>query len=172
LPEPFYRQVEDLWERLDALYSLRGIRVTPYPHFSWQIAEDYDFTRLEPALRAIATTAEPFRVFTTGLGIFSGPRPVIYIPLVKTSALMSFHTMVWELCQPAGRNASPFYHPQSWIPHISLAYSDVHEQNIAAVMQDLAFQSFNWDLRVDNIALIYESDGTTGTLRYNFPFEG
>ena len=47
LPQPYYSEVEKLWDRLENNFGLSGIRVTPFPHFSWQIGENYD----EPLLR-------------------------------------------------------------------------------------------------------------------------
>ena len=43
LPEPFYAQVESIWRELERDFGLTGIRVTPFPHFSWEGVEDYDW---------------------------------------------------------------------------------------------------------------------------------
>ena len=57
------------------------------------------------------------------------------------------------------------------MPHISLAYEDLNQVNIATVMQELAFQTFDWEMIIDNIALIYEPEGEIGTLKFQFAFE-
>jgi 2'-5' RNA ligase len=170
LPQPYYERVNRLWKELEEECGLVGMKTTPYPHFSWQIAQDYDLERLESIMREIAKDTEPLQAQTTGLGIFSGPRPVIFIPLVKTRNLLDFHSIVWDKAQEAGHDLSPYYSPQAWMPHISLAYGDVGRSNIAAVMEKLAFQTFDWEMTIDNIALIYEPTGSTGDLRYHFKF--
>jgi 2'-5' RNA ligase len=170
LPSPYYEQVESLWKELETKHSLKGIRATPYPHFSWQIADNYDFPRLEQVMREVASQARSFEVQTTGLGVFTGPRPVIFIPLVKTIPLMELHALLWERTQSISQGLSPYYDPQTWTPHISLAYEDVDIENIANVMSELAFQSFAGQLPVHNLALIYEPAGTTGILRSRFEF--
>lgn len=172
LPEPYYKQVEIIWDELEDAFQLSGIRVTPYPHFSWQIAENYDNLRLENEIRKIGSETQRFSVRTSGIGIFSGPQPVIYIPVVKNQALIDFHAHLWELAAPTTIGESPcaYYHPEYWMPHISLAYSDVNVDNIAQVMTYLAFQSFNWEMEIDNLAFISEPTGTIGQLLFKYQF--
>jgi 2'-5' RNA ligase len=171
LPAPFYAKVESLWEELERDFGLSGIKVTPYPHFSWQIAEDYDFERLEVIVKKVAQEATPFVVRTTGLALFTGETPVIYVPVVKTTELLEFHTVVWERTEKASIGRSVYYAPEAWMPHISLAYEDVSRDNIGRVMERLAFQTFDWEMAVDNIALIYEPAGEVGQLEYRFAFK-
>lgn len=58
------------------------------------------------------------------------------------------------------------------MPHISLAYTDVTPQTLSCRMEHLAFQPINFEMWVNNLALIFEPDGKIGTLRYRFEFEG
>ncbi len=46
LDEVHNRRVEALWTDLREGFGLRGIEVTPYPHFSVQIARGYDLEGL------------------------------------------------------------------------------------------------------------------------------
>ncbi|MEJ2706444.1 MAG: 2'-5' RNA ligase family protein [Anaerolineales bacterium] len=172
LSQPHYQKVQQIWDELEQECGLEGIRVTPYPHFSWQIAADYDMHKLRQVMENIAANTTPFNVFTTGLGIFTGSKPVIFVPLVKSTQLMNFHDLVWESVKSLGRDISPYYDPSSWIPHISLAYEDVDESNISAVINKLVFETYNWEISVDNISLIYEPEGEIGKLKYNFHFIG
>ncbi len=170
LPQPYYNQVITLWQELEENFHLKGIRVTPYPHFSWQIAQDYSFDHLEIILKEIAAQARPFSVRTTGIGIFTGPKPVIYIPVVKSQQLTAFHEQVWEKTLPASQGVSRYYAPQSWVPHISLAYDDVEKANAASIIEYLAFSAYNWEIEVNHIGLIYEPSGEIGKLKYQFQF--
>jgi 2'-5' RNA ligase len=170
LPEPFYQQVEGIWQTLEGEAGLNGIRVTPYPHFSWQNAQDYDLERLQPILEQIASQTRPFAVRTSGIGLFCGEQPVIYIALVKTLELMRFHSMVWDSILGTSSAASPYYSPGNWVPHISLAYGDVTIENIGQTMKSLAFQSYAWEMQVDNFAYIYEPQGAIGQIRFRIPF--
>jgi hypothetical protein len=171
LPEPYYSQVIAIWDELSERHGLTGIRVTPYPHFSWQIGQHYPSPQLEDTLRSIAVETSVQRVSTAGLGIFTGPSPVLYIPVVKTSALISLHHKIWERFSTFGVGISTYYNPTAWVPHISLAYLDLTPANIGLVLHDIVDRNFTWDMRIDNIAYIDEPNGSVGNLKMRFDFD-
>jgi hypothetical protein len=37
-------------------------------------------------------------------------------------------------------------------------------------MEKLAFRTFNWEIEIDNLTLIFEPEGTIGQIRYKFDF--
>jgi hypothetical protein len=170
LPQPYYKKVESLWDELENQFGLKGIRVTPFPHFSWQIGEEYDLPALELVLSTIAKQTKPFKVTTAGIGVFSGVHPVIFIPLVKSPQLVQFHQQVWKALMNTGQGISEYYNPQNWVPHISLAYMDVNHHNIGGIIQHLAFQSYNWEFEVNNFVYIYEPDGLIGEIKFQSQF--
>lgn len=170
LPQPYYGEVEKIWDQLGNDFGLNGIRVTPFPHFSWQIGEDYDERLLLDTLEKLSQQSSAFTVRTTGLGVFSGVQPVIFIPLVKSPQLIDFHQHIWQHLEAAGTGISPYYNPENWVPHISLAYGDVTPENLGTVMETLAFRTFNWEFEVNNFVYIYEPDGEVGTIRIRVDF--
>lgn len=172
LPEPYYSTIESLWRELEEGHGLRGIHVTPLPHFSWQIAGDYDVKTLKERMEEVCRKTPPFYIHTSGLALFSGERPVIYIPVVKDETLLRIHARIWEHAQTAAQDLSPYYSPTFWMPHISLAYQDVSQANIGPVMEMLAFRTFNWAMEIDNISLIFEPDGEIGALKFHIPLTG
>ncbi|HEX9028687.1 MAG TPA: 2'-5' RNA ligase family protein [Anaerolineales bacterium] len=170
LPPPYSEQVRAIWKELEDECGLRGVKVTPIPHFSWQIAQEYDLERLQQILSEFAATAHPIQIYTGGLGLFTGPRPIIFIPIIKTTSLIDFHARLWERTQAASQSASPFYSPPAWVPHITLAYEDVDRANISAVMGRLVFRSFSWEMTIDNLTLIYELNGQVEPLQFKYQF--
>jgi 2'-5' RNA ligase len=170
LDKNHYALVEEIWQELETDCGLKGIHVTPLPHFSWQIAEDYEWTALETALQDMALIAQPFPVYTTGLAFFTGERPVAYIPVVRTGELSIFHEMIWKRITPLSTRPSLYYSPSFWMPHISLAYGDLDTEKLSCLMDKLAFRTFNWQIEIDNLTLIYEPEGTIGQARYQFSF--
>jgi 2'-5' RNA ligase len=159
--------VEELWAELARRFGLRGIAQTPYPHFSYQVAESYELALLEPILRRFADNSGGFNIRTTGLGVFTGPKPVLYVPVVRSTALTRFQRELWpELSRVAG-GVVDYYHPENWIPHITLATDDLTPQSLCAVMGWLADRSFNWEIKINNLALIQDTaDGKE--LRFHF----
>lgn len=165
LPSPQYEQVKTIWDELEFRFGFKGIRVTPYPHFSWQIGACYPQDLLEEAMQEICANLKPIKVTTTGLGLFSGPTPVIFIPVVKSPALVDMHRHIWERFLSVTHTANEFYNPENWMPHISIAYDDITPANIGAVMEWLAFQTFDWCMEIDNFAFVFEPDESIGTLQ-------
>jgi hypothetical protein len=172
LPEPFYAQVSSIWDELSDRHGLHGVRVTPFPHFSWQIAQEYPSPALEETLQMVADEAAPLRISTAGIGLFTGPAPVLYIPVVKTSALVKLHSRIWERFSSCGRGISAYYHPAGWMPHISLAYLDLTPVNVGGIVKDLVVRDFTWDMTIDNIAYIHEPSGEVGQLRLRYDLVG
>lgn len=172
LPEPYYEQVEAIWDMLERDCGLVGIRVTPYPHFSWQIAQEYDFAQLEEILHDLVRDTVPIVVRTSGIGVFTGRRPVIYINVVKSAQVLALHEKVWEATQAVAIGVSPSYHPHAWMPHVSLAYEDVTHANVAPVIGRLAFENYSWEMTINSISVIYEPAGEVGDLRLNMEFQG
>jgi hypothetical protein len=170
LDEPNYSKVEQLWKELELECGLKGIKVTPIPHFSWQVALDYDLNLLRPVLQEIAATARPFMARTAGVGMFSGPKPVVFINVVKTDEMLSFHKLVWERTRHSALDISPLYAPQSWIPHITLAHNDMIWPSVACAIQKLVYRPFNWEILVSSISVISQAEGLVGEESMHFDF--
>ena len=161
--------VESLWQVLEHECGLVGVKITPFPHFTWQVADGYDLPRLEIMLHGLARQTRPFTVRSAGLGLFTGESPIVYIPLVKDEYLLRFHAKLWKLTDGIASTPHPYYAPDKWVPHITLAYGDVSAQNLDCVMQALAFRSFEWEIRVDNLAFMAQpDDGPTTSCHYRF----
>jgi 2'-5' RNA ligase len=172
LDDPYYSLVVDLWRELELDCGLQGVNLTPLPHISWHIAAEYDFARLGLILQRLADQTRPFTVHTSGLGLFTGESPVIFIPVVKDSGLARFHQEVWESVQPVAVDGSSHYAPGVWVPHITLAHGDVDSPKLGCAIQKLAFRRFNWEIQIDHLALVYQLSGQVGELRNKFMFSG
>ncbi|MEJ2251492.1 MAG: 2'-5' RNA ligase family protein, partial [Candidatus Lokiarchaeota archaeon] len=114
LDENYYIVVENVWKMLEESFGLKGIRVTPYPHFSWQVAENYDNKKLETKMKEIVKKVKPFRITTAGLGLFSGKELIIYIAIVKNEKLIQLHELIYNNFSSVLENEVPYYHPNLW----------------------------------------------------------
>jgi 2'-5' RNA ligase len=161
LNEPHKNQTEAIWKELEEKCGLIGVRTTPFPHFTYQVVESYDQERLEPILREIAHEAQPFTLHTTGLGVFTGQAPVIYMPLVKNDQLFHFHQLIWDRTKSVAQGVSPYYAPEFWVPHITLALGDITTTNLSCAINALTFQDLNWKIRVDNLVFIGQNEDNT-----------
>jgi 2'-5' RNA ligase len=164
-----HARVEALWEELSTRFGVHGLSLTPVPHFSFHVAESYDFDALTH-ITAAATAAIPvFNARTNGLGIFTGARPVLYIPVTRTPALTMLHHRLWDVLSAVAVNPVMYYHPDQWRPHITLAHGDVDHDTLAEIIRLLSARSFLWDLRVDTLAVLAASEPPERTIIARFP---
>lgn len=170
LDDTHYQIVENLWAELERDFFVRGVYVTPYPHFSYQVAAHYSLEQLTPILQEFAAQSQPFHVQTSGLGIFNGPRPVLYIPVARNPQLTQFHQTLWPLVSSTGSGIQGYYHPDAWMPHITIGFGDLNANGLSKIVSYLNERNFSWDITIDNIALIYDS-GTKQELHSRYTFK-
>ena len=169
LDEKHYKLVEDLWTELEQRFGMRGIYVTPFPHFSYQVAERYDTDRLAVALQRLAARTRPFSVRTGGLGLFTGTFPVLYVPVVRTLLLSRLQEELWAEVSPTATDISPYYAAKQWQPHITLAHGDLDPERLAAATRYLSERDFHWEVQVTSVALIHDTgEEQVPKLRYEF----
>jgi 2'-5' RNA ligase len=162
-------QTREFWQLLEKDCGLAGINTTPLPHFSWQGAEDYPVSDVERILRETTGEMAPFLIRTAGLGLFTGPVPVLYLALVKTENLMVLHRKLWENVGPLASGLNRHYSPDLWMPHITIAYQDLNGDNLACAVKNLIFTPIDLVIQVDQLALLYQNDEDTG-VKSSFPF--
>lgn len=172
LDRPHYSKVQELWRELETDCDLVGIKLTPIPHFSWHVSKEYDAGLLRPVLYRIARRFKPFTVRTTGIGLFTGDRPVLYIALVKDALLLRYQEWVWRRTRRAAILPNPFYTPELWVPHITLAHGDTDWPSLNCAMEKLVLHPFKWEIKVDNIALITQPIDQIGKNDLFFRFTG
>jgi len=152
---------EALWRELEAQFGLRGVYTTPHPHFSYHVAHSYDLDSLVPRLDRLLHATPPFQVRTTGLGVFTGKSPVLYIPIVRSPAVTQFHRALWSELAACASGSLAYYHPEQWLPHITLGSGDIQEDLLAEAVRLLSERDFDWTITVDNLAFV-EEDGASG----------
>lgn len=172
LGEPHYSLVEGLWRQVNETCHLEGVKPTDVPHFSWHVAETYAEEPLMGILQQICAETVPFTVRTAGLGMFTAEKCVLYLTLVKDPHLLSFHQRLLQRLEGVGERVSPYYAPDHWVPHITLAHQDVSSADLSCAVGELACKPFLWQVRVDNLAVIGEGGLKNGKGLLRFPFGG
>ena len=163
---------EALWRELETQFGLRGVYATPHPHFSYHVAHSYDLDSLVPRLDRLLHATPPFQVRTTGLGVFTGKSPVLYIPIVRSPAVTQFHRALWSELAACASGSLAYYDPEQWLPHITLGSGDIQKDLLAEAVRLLGERDFNWTITVDNLAFV-EEDGASGQrLGLKLIFEG
>jgi 2'-5' RNA ligase len=146
--------VNDLIDALHTKFGLSTVKMTPYPHVTWFTAEITDLTNLKDLLYGFAEQSQPFQIHTTGIGIFPGPAPVIYIPVLRTNPVNQYHTRLFRQTKRMCAEMCPYYNPDAWVPHITLAVGDTTPTVMATALEYLNQHMFNWTINIDNLAIL------------------
>lgn len=154
LDEPTQEAVRQLWEGIATEFGIRMPFTSPVPHFTYHVAERYDEQRLGEALAAVAERHGRFRVRTGGLGLFTGQELVAHVPLVRSRSLNGIQRDLWSRLDGVGVGAVGHFHPELWIPHVTLAYHGLTRDLLPSVVRWLADRSFGWEMTVDHIGVI------------------
>ncbi|MGE0432412.1 MAG: 2'-5' RNA ligase family protein [Planctomycetota bacterium] len=171
-------KVRGLWDRIEREFGFPGRYVRPWVHVSYHVAGDYDQQQLEPVLAAVAQRIRPFELVTTGLGLFGGKVPMLFIPAVRTPGLQAAHEAVWSAIGPGApyagvvtKNPSELYTADRWMPHISLAMGEADAAQTGRIVESLVAEPFLWRVPIDNLVLIY-NPGPGHEVRMRFPLGG
>ena len=165
LPQPHYDQVLQLWHSLETRFGIQTGQISQYPpHISWLTVNDFPLKNLEIEFRSLASKNEPFQIRTSGIGVFSRPKPVIYITVIKDDSLTKFHHQIWQL----GQSHIPedqiiqLYNPTFWLPHITLINIEPAPSNLGEILSELSYSPFQWEMTIDHIAFLCPQSGDTG----------
>ena len=160
LPDEHAEKVQDLRITIRDELGISSPLECPYPHFTYQLAEKYDVHQLESVLEQISEQQERFAIRTNGLAIFTDTKPVIYIPVIRNSQLSRFQSNIWGDISEAASNVADYYHPNRWVPHITVGL--VNRDEVSDVVGLLSENDFLWEIPVDNIAHLRGSTGEIG----------
>ncbi len=168
LPPPYYQAVHKIWSDLDCKFGVKFVWQNPIPHFSWQIAENFDLKAIVPIMETFSKDHEPFYIETQGLAHFDGEEMVLYVKIMPEKQVIEMHKKLWTLLFAHSKMVSMLYSPKSWIPHITLANLGRTEAKMREIEQFLATDSFLWRMRVDNILLVSQSSEDSFDVSHRF----
>lgn len=153
LDERSSKRVVELRRQLETKLNIESPVENHYPHFSYQVADSYDDEELGRTLEELPDEQDSFTVRTNGIGVFSDTEPlIVYIPIVRTAQLSRFHERIWTRSKPVAIDLEDYYHPELWIPHITIA--SVEKSDLYSVMNLLSQYSLSWNVEIDNVATI------------------
>lgn len=164
-------KVHEIWRVLEKECGLKALRVPPYPHFSFHGAQRYQMPEFNDHITSLAKILEPFRIRTTGLSVFTGSKPVVFIPLVSSETLLSVHRVIWEETSRFGENLNPYYQPGHWVPHLTLIHDGVDAACLSCVFAQFLDHSFVWEVEIKKLALIYQKGDQYG-IQQEYPLTG
>jgi len=154
LSPPHALRINNIIKSLEEKFGLDDVQATLDPHLTYQLAGVRKLESLKEVLADVAAATEPFPAFTTGLGVFPGERPVIYIPVLRSDALNALHHRILAATAPLCLRTDKFSGPDCWLPHISLALHDTTVDLLGPVLAYLNQETYNLRILIDNITIL------------------
>ena len=168
--------VRGLWRSLATDFGLHGVDACPYPHASLlgssHTGSD-ELEALDDALALAAGHAPVLATRSTGLAHFPGECPVAYLALEQTADLLSLHGRIWSAMADARvlRDANPLYRPGAWVPHLTLAISDLRPEQLLTLRAKLLEHDLERPIVIREVAVLYQ-DGPRYRLLRRHPLGG
>ena len=149
-------RIRGIIKALEVKFGLDDVQATPAPHLTYLLANvtERKTHELKEALRRVAATTPPFPAYTTGLGVFPGDNPVIYVPVLRSNDLNGLHQRVLDVTTPICRCTDRYNAPARWLPHLSLALHDTTPDLLGPVLRHLNHETYNLRLNINNLAIL------------------
>jgi hypothetical protein len=162
-------EVAKIWGELSQVCGLREIYTLPTPHFTWLVAEELALEEANSILSSMIVNTPKIATFTSGLGIFSGEYPVLFLPMVKSIEMIHLHQKIWEQLGPCCKEKNKYYSPSFWLPHITLALKDLNKENLTCAVNLIAFEQIELSVLMTSIAIAEHQIGQNAQIleRYN-----
>lgn len=129
-------RIVDLWQALedDGVPSLRSHTHRRHrPHVSLIVGEDLDVEAARAALGPTPRSPIPLRIEAVGLF----PEGVLHLPCVANAALLAEHRRVAEAAAPFVSGRWPYFEPDGWAAHLTLAYG-LTDDHVARAVRTVA----------------------------------
>jgi len=111
-----------LCEELACIYAgPRPLEAGVVPHISLTSFPDGPPSWLEAALTHLADTTPAFPVLLDSVACFPSSEGIIYLSPQRSPALLACHRALHELLRPHPDRRHPYYEPERWIPHCTVA---------------------------------------------------
>lgn len=147
--------IEDLFRRLRARTELRELP-RPTPHLSLLVVLDAPpLDVVDDLLGDVARRTTAFSARARGYGVFADELDelVLYAPVVRSDALAQLHRNLFEAFTKSGARIDGHYHPDTWLPHVTLFHRHLTPERLGEIVASLATtRMITWRLTVDHLA--------------------
>jgi 2'-5' RNA ligase len=149
-----------LWKLFENRYASKGVQSFDYPNVTFQGGTCHAIAPVESALVDLSRSLHPFTVTIDGLDYFDGPAKAVFLNVEISDELKqlnrTFNAMLSKLCESVFEH----YRPEKWRPHVTVAMSDLTDDNFARAWHDLRDYHPHYQQIVSNICLVYVNQAT------------
>ena len=150
------------WQNVESLCASSEVTMHTLPHFSWQSADNYQLEPLKSRLTTLTRNIPSFKFHTSGLGVFSNDRKILFLIIVKTRPLLEMHEMLWNELFEFAETPKLHYSPENWIPHISINLNKLAEPQFLCTFSELVKYELQFEFEVNQFGLLYLNQENAG----------
>lgn len=152
LPAPYSLFVRQMWTEIQNEFGIDQQWRDILPHFTWQVAECYEESGVLLLMDAFTKRNKVFTVETTGLGRFDADKQVLFIEIQADTKLKALHREMWDLLFGFMQDEKPYYAPDYWHPHITLAISEnLIAEKINEIARYFSGKEFTWQFEINRL---------------------
>jgi 2'-5' RNA ligase len=116
------QRVRVLWHRIEEAGLSSFLARGPFhPHLTLAIYQRLDPERFRDALATLAARQPPLLVALPSVGTFPGSEGAVFLAATMTAALLKLHRQIHTLLGECGATPLPYYLPDRWNPHCTVA---------------------------------------------------
>ena len=104
------------------------------PHVSLAVFDDdVNVSTLATIVRAFAAQAAPFEIRFSSVGLFPGPKNVVFLAPVVSASLLATHARLHSRLRDEGLICHPCYLPGAWVPHCAITLEESMAQSLGTI---------------------------------------
>jgi len=151
-------RVEAIWDEMSAQFGVGRGFSGGIPHVTFHIGAHDVAAEAADVVGKVARATAPFTVYSGGLGVFTGLQPILYVPVARSPQAASLAERLTAELDAAGYPATdPYYTPERWIPHITMAQANLAGADMGALLAWLSQQDLSWELPLASISIARET---------------
>ena len=159
LGEPHKSMVEALWEGMHREFGVPIGYPGAVPHISLHIGEHDVAAGAEQVVQTVARASAPLTVYSAGLGVFTGPVPVVHLTVARSPELAALALRLDVAMAAAGfPSTDPHFVPGRWMPHITIAHRNLAGIELGPLLGWLVAQSLAWEIPLHSLSIARETE--------------
>lgn len=165
-------RVESLWDEMERRFGVTRGFPGAIPHVTFHLSTHDVEPGAAGVIERVAAATPPFILFSSGLGLFGGPAPILFVNVARAPAAAALAAHLdTELTRAGFPGTDPYYTPNRWIPHITIAQQNLQGADLGALLGWLAGQPLSWELPVTSLSIARETP-TSAEILATFPLAG
>lgn len=154
LSQDVENDIAEAWKAIDAGSEQPIPARYRIPHLSFQLLERAPSEKALDQLEQLALRWSPVPIQLGGLGVFRNPRPVLYITVVRSPRLEALQRDVTLKLVEAGHRPNQLYQPDTWVPHVSIAFGSPGVKGWKRVLEQEKQGVFHRESHIESLLVL------------------